>query len=585
MHFLAAGLMTPADITVVLLGLGLLLLVARLLGEISQRFGQPAVLGELCAGLLLGPSILGHIFPGVQEYLFPKEGSAALFLDGFSALAISLYLLVAGMEVNLSTVWKQGKAAVFVGTTGIVIPFALGFGVAWFAPYEMGMDQGKESVFIFALFMATALSISALPVIAKTLMDLNIFRSDFGMIIVAAAIFNDLIGWIIFAMILGMMGGDNEKAGLSIPMVIAATLGFAAFVLTVGRWLIHRILPWLQANTTWPGGVLSFALGLALLGAAVTEWLGIHAIFGAFLVGIAIGDSPRFTQRTRSILEEFISFIFAPLFFASVGLRIDFLAHFDLGLCIVVLGIACIGKVVGCSLGARWAGMDWNQSIGVGFGMNARGTMEIILGLLALQYGVINDRLFVALVVMALVTSMMSGPALQRVLKRRKPWKVADMLSAKTFVRPIQASERHAAIKELATVAAKAAGEDPAAVADAVWNREEIIPTGIGSELAVPHARLEGLSRPVVVLGVSPRGIDFNAPDGEPARLVFLILTPMKDTGAQLDLLADIGRTFKDARKRALVLQAENATDLRALLKTTAAPDSHGHEPGNPHPA
>jgi Kef-type K+ transport system membrane component KefB len=281
---------------------------------------------------------------------------------------------------------------------------------------------------IFALFFAIAISISALPVIAKTLMDMGLYRSDFGMVVVSAAIFNDLVGWIVFAVVLGLIG-DQSGDGNSIMLTIALTLAFVAATLTVGRWLIHKSLPVVKAYTRWPGGELSFALVLGLLGAAFTQWIGIHAIFGAFIVGVAIGDSSHLRERSRVIIDKFISFIFAPVFFASVGLKVNFFAHFDFLLVLTILTIACVCKLIGGFIGARWGEMPRREAWAVGFAMNSRGAMEIILGIIALEAGIIQERLFVALIIMAIVTSMMSGPFMQMILRTGKERRLRNILS------------------------------------------------------------------------------------------------------------------------------------------------------------
>jgi len=558
--------LTHSEVTALFLALGLLLASARLFGEIARRFNQPAVLGEILAGILLGPTVFGALAPAWSAFLFPQSGGGALAIDGLMTLAITLFLLVAGMEVDLSTIWRQGRLAINVGLAGVLVPFAVGFGAAWFLPQMMGIEAGADPL-LFALFMATALSISALPVIAKTLMDLNLYRSDLGMLVVAAAVFNDLVGWIIFAVILGMLGTGPAHA-LSIGQTIGLTLLFALFMLTVARWLIHRLLPWIHAHASWPGGVLGFALALALVAAAFTEWIGIHAIFGAFLAGVALGDSRHLRERTRATIEQFVSFIFAPLFFAGIGLKVNFVAEFDLGLVVTVLVIATLGKVLGCGLAGRFSGLARREAWALGFGMNARGAMEIILSLLALKYGLIGERLFVALVVMALVTSLMSGPLLQHVLRLKKPRRFSDFLTPRTFVNELRARSRPEAITELAKVAAGVAGLDAAEVVDGVMIREEIMATGIGHGLAVPHARLRGLERPVVAVGLSPHGIDFDAPDGRPAQLVFLLLTPIHDDGAQLELLADIATVFKSEEVRSRIGQVAGYTEFLALVRS-----------------
>jgi Kef-type K+ transport system membrane component KefB len=558
--------LTHHEIVIMFLALSTLLATARVFAELAQRWNQPAVLGESLAGILLGPTVFGAFAPEWSAWLFPTQGHSAIALHGLRTLAIALFLLVAGMEVDLSTVWRQGKRAATVGVTGLVIPFGVGFAAAWYMPWSLGWE-GHLQPFLFALFFATALAISALPVIARTLMDLNLYRSDLGMIIIAAAIFDDLTGWIIFAVILGMMGHQGGH-GMGIGQTIGLTLVFAAGMLTIGRWLIHRTLPWIKAHTSWPGGTLGFALVLALLAAAFTEHIGIHAVFGAFLVGVAIGNSSHLREQTRTVIHQFVSFILAPLFFGSIGLTVDFARHFDLGLVLIVLGVACIGKVVGCSLGARWSGMPARQAWALGFGMNARGAMEIILGLLALQFGVINERLFVALVVMALVTSMISGPMMQWCLGQKKGRALGTYLAARAFFNPLHAHNHNEAISTLAQGASTVASVDAKAVIDAVQYREQLMSTGVGHGVAIPHARVEGVTTPVVAVGLSRAGIDFNAADGLPAHLIFLLLTSAHDEGTQLDIITEITQLFANDHLREQALEVNSYTEFLALIKS-----------------
>ncbi len=553
------------ELTRVLVALGVLLVAARTLGELARRLHQPAVLGELVAGILLGPALLGRVAPAAQHFLFPTQGQAASVLDGLRLLAIVLFLMVAGLEVDLSTIWRRGRAASFVGIAGIAVPFALGALAAWFAPQSMGFEGGTSPA-VFACFFATALSISALPVIAKTLMDLYLYRTDFGMTVVAAAVFNDLVGWIVFAVILGLIGSPGfERSTLE---VVGWTLAMTLALLTVGRWLIHRSLPWVQAHTDWPSGVLVYAIAITLFGAALSQWIGIHAVFGAFLAGVALGDSSHLRPRTRATISDFVSSFFAPLFFGSIGLSVDFVAHFDPLLCLCVVAIACAGKIAGCGLAARAAGLPARESWAVGYAMNARGMMEIVLGLTALRAGVIGERLFVALVAMAIVTSVLSGPLIQRALGRQRPRRLLDFLGSRTLALPLLARERIGVIEELAGLAARAAGLAPAEVARAVLAREEQASTAVGRGIAVPHARVEGLAQPVVALGLAGAGVDFGELDGEPVRIVFLVLTPSADTSAQLEILADLSRTLRSEAAREKVLAARGWTELLAALRT-----------------
>jgi Kef-type K+ transport system membrane component KefB/mannitol/fructose-specific phosphotransferase system IIA component len=553
-----------SQLTIMLLSLGLLIGTARLLGELARSLHQPAVLGELLAGVLLGPTVFGAILPTWQQTLFPDTGPNSVVLHGISTLAIVLFLLVAGLEVDLSIVWQQGRAALKVGVLGTLVPFLIGLVGAWVIPEMLGRPAGGDPL-IFALFLATAMSISALPVIAKTLMDLNLYRTDLGMVVVSAAIFNDLIGFTLFAIILGMIG--TQTAGMGIVTTIILTLLFAGVTLTVGRSFVHWTLPVLQAYTHWPAGVLGFIVTLGLFGAAFTEYIGIHAIFGSFIVGVAVGASDHLHERTRVMLEQFVSFIFAPVFFASIGLKVNFVTRFDLGLVVLLLVLACIGKLIGAVIGARWGGMERREAWAVGYAMNARGAMEIILGLLALEEGVIRQRLFVALVVMAIVTSAMSGPMMRWVLRQRQPQKLLNVLSPKLYLREMTSATRRDAIRELAAMTKPQYNLDLAEIEHLAWQRETVAATGIGNGVAIPHARVPGLKEAIVIVGTSDAGINFDAPDGQPAHVIFLLLTPREDPTVQLNLSANIAQTFRDPDSLQKVLRTTNFTELLATLK------------------
>lgn len=577
--------LTPTEVTALLLGFAAMLGLARAFGELFHRFRQPAIVGEILAGILLGPTVLGWLVPDLFAWIFPTSGSLAIAYHAIITIAVVLLLLIAGLEIDLSILWRQGRAALLVSVLGTLVPFMMGFGAAYATPRFWGIEPGAD-LLTFALFFGIALSISALPVIAKIMMDLNLFKTDVGMLVMGAAMFSDLVGWIVFSIVLGMMNANvpegaeaagESHGGLGLGATIALTLLIVAFVLTLGRWLVHKTLPWIQSRLSWPGGVLSFTLVLTLAGAALTEAIGIHAIFGAFLVGVAVGDSKHMRTQTRTILHQFVTYIFAPIFFVSIGLEADFLANFDLLLVLGVVAVAFVGKFAGCMLGARLGGLSTNDSLAISFGMNARGAMEIILGLLALQYGVIQEEMFIALVVLALVSSIISGPFMNRFIVQPKAWKLEDLLETNRFVPDLKAQSREEAIRELAKVAAPVANLDAHLVTRTVLARERMIGTSLGNEVAVPHGHFEGLKRPVVVLGHSTEGIDFDSPDERPARLIFLLLTPAQDTTAQIHLMGQIARLFRDAEARQSVYETDTIDIIRAYVKTTEAGPLSAH--------
>lgn len=407
--------LSPEQITIFLISISIMLTAAKLLGELCIKIKQPAIIGEIIAGIILGPTILGYFSPEIFGTLFPKETELKIAMEGITSIAVIMLLLVSGLEVDLSIVIKQGKAAFTTSILGIVGPFIVGFGIAYFLPELMGIHDGGDKL-IFALFIGTALSISALPVIAKTLMDLNIFKTKLGILIIASAMVDDFLGWLIFSLILGIIGASKHGLGFSATVIF--TILFTIFMLTIGRRIFHFLISKIQKNFSFPGSILNFIFIMGFLGAAFTEFIGIHAVFGAFIVGVAIGDSVHLKESTKDIIHQFVTNIFAPLFFVSIGLRVNFVANFDLLLVLIIIFLAFVGKVIGCGYGAKLGGLSKNESIVVGFGMNSRGAMEIILATLALEYGLIQETVFVALVIMALFTSVASAPFMNIFIKK-----------------------------------------------------------------------------------------------------------------------------------------------------------------------
>jgi Kef-type K+ transport system membrane component KefB len=400
--------LAPFEVLNLMLQLGIMLLAGRFFAEVARKLKQPAVVGEIIAGVILGPTVLGLVAPEIFQDLF-VHGTSALVLDGFVQVAVVMLLFIAGLEVDLHIVLQQGRQAFYTSMLGLIVPFMLGFALPYLLPrFFEGLTEGR--LLPFALFLGASMAITALPVIARVLMDLGIFKSRMGMLVISSAMINDIAGWLVFSVVLSMIS-TNSETGIGSTLLL--TVGFTILTLTIGKIFFNRTLPWINRNLAWPGGVLSLSLAACFLGAAVTEYIGIHGIFGAFLIGIALGDSKHFSERAKEIVHQFINNIFAPLFFVAIGLKVNFITNFDPALTGAILLIAFAGKIVGSGLGTKLGGFSWAESLATGFGMNARGAMEIILGLLALESGLINERVFVSLVIMALVTTLTSGPLMK----------------------------------------------------------------------------------------------------------------------------------------------------------------------------
>jgi Kef-type K+ transport system membrane component KefB len=400
------------DMVIFFLEIAVMLSMSLLCGQLMSRLRLPAVFGELFGGIILGPTVWGWLSPGTYHWLFPTSGAAFQGRDALIQICMLFFLFAAGLEMNLSLAKKRVTNIVWASLTGIVIPFVLGFSMVILFP-DLWIGHFKVETLLFATFMGTALSISALPVIVRILMDLDLMNTDMGMIITGAATINDLVGWSLFAFILSNLAPESI-INITPYMTFILVFLLFAFMLTIGRALAQEALKWLKSYMPWPGAFLGITTILILLAAACAEAVGIHAVFGAFLVGLAFSQNLGKRDEAHEMVYQFVMYFFAPLYFVSIGLRANFVASFDLVLVLVVLLIACIGKVLGVTLGLRASKMPWKQSAVIGFALNARGAMEMILATVARDAGLIDDHLFVALIIMALVTSILSGPIMSR---------------------------------------------------------------------------------------------------------------------------------------------------------------------------
>jgi len=395
-----------------------MLAVALLFGKVLHKLHQPIILGELIGGIVLGPTVLGALAPGIFEWLFPTSGATVVVRDALLKLGMLFFLFSAGLEIDLSQVQQKRVSIMLTSLFGIALPFFLGFvSVLFFA--DLWDMHGNAGSLIFALFMGTALSISALPVIIRILSELNLLQTDLGIVIVSSATVNDLIGWSLFAVVLSTVV-PHGIPGTSLSMSLILVIVFFVLVLTFGRWGGPLILHWLEPHLTWAGSFIGMMIVLMLLVASVAEAIGIHAILGAFLAGVALASRQGEQKQAHEVVYRFAISFFVPIYFVSIGLRVNFASNFDVPLILFILAVASFGKIGGAGLGAWMGGMPVKDALAVGFGMNARGMMEIILASIALEFSLIDQRIFVALIMMAIITSMISGPILQRLIGEKQ---------------------------------------------------------------------------------------------------------------------------------------------------------------------
>lgn len=393
-----------------LLQLLVLLVVAKGAGALLKRLGQPAVIGEMAAGLMMGPLVLGSLLPGLHGALFPASSLGPLGM--LSQLGVLMFLLVAGAELDLGGLRGRRRFAFTVSHAGIAVPFVLGVLLAiWLYPEHGPQGVGFTA---FALFVGISLSITAFPVLLRILADRGITHTPLGQTAIACAALGDATAWCLLALIVAAAQATGwVPASLSLLCVVV----FIALMLGV-------VKPWFSRQVIQPGSEGRWLLGMLLLSlgsALVTEVLGIHALFGAFAAGVAVSSNAQLRGLLIARVEPFAVTLLLPLFFAMTGLRMraDALQGGDLLLCAVVIAVATLGKLFGTWSAARSAGMDNHEAWKLGALMNTRGLMELIVLNLGYELGFLGDRLFAVLVIMALVTTAMTGPLLGW-MERRK---------------------------------------------------------------------------------------------------------------------------------------------------------------------
>ncbi len=406
--------LSSAEILNFLVIITIILISARLLGELCRKLKQPVVVGEVLAGIIIGPSLFGSLFPQLFNKIFVSQPRAYGAFDGLANVGIILLMFSAGIEVDLKQIRQYGKQAAYISLTGLLFPFAIGFGTVWFF-YDRLFPTPAASHLIPALFVGTALSITALSVIAKVLIDIDIIKTKVGNLVLTAAMIDDFLGWVLFSVIMALL---NKSTGADAYTSVGLVLLFVALIMTVGKWGVNQLLKLTEKHLSLPGGRMTVGVCLCFIAAVITEWLGVRGIFGAFLMGVVVGDSKYFQERTQNILQQFALNVAAPLFFASIGLRINFVTNFNLEVVLIILLIASLAKIAGAVIGSRASGMRTNESYAVAFGMNARGSQELVLGLLALQAKIINEQIFVGLVVMTLVSIIIAGPLMRHFLDK-----------------------------------------------------------------------------------------------------------------------------------------------------------------------
>lgn len=381
------------QLVVLLTDIGLLLILAFLLGRLAMRLKMPAIVGELCAGVLVGPSVLAHLSPAASAWLLPHSPTQMHLLDAVAEVGLLLLVGITGIQVDLGLIRRRAGTAAITGISGLVIPLAAGFGLALLLPASL--IGGHSSRHTFALFIGVAIGVSALPVMAKTLTDLRLLHRDIGQLILCAVTVDDTLGWILLAVVSALAAGHLGATG------VGRLLGGLAVVILVA--VVCRPL-------------IAALVILIILASAATQALGLEAVFGAFIGGIVISSCGVVEPARLAPLRVTVLSVLAPLYFATAGLRMNLTALGRPSVLLAglaVLAVAIVTKFAGAYAGARLSRLGHWPSVALGAGMNSRGVVEVIVAMVGLQLGLLTPAMYTIIVLVAIVTSLMAPPMLR----------------------------------------------------------------------------------------------------------------------------------------------------------------------------
>lgn len=412
-------------VSVLLLQVIVILLVSRLVGRFLRKTGQPTVVGEMIAGILLGPSLLGLLSPATMTFLFPPQSMSSLGL--LSQVGVVIFMFVVGMELSLQHIRQKAHAAVLVSHASIIVPFFLG-AVFSLMIYRTSAPS-NISFTAFALFMSVAMSITAFPVLARILDERGLTKTSLGSTAIACAAVDDVTAWCILAVVISIA----KAAGFgSAALTILLTLLFIGLMFFVLKQQAARLIADEFESQKQRGGLVAIVLVFVFASALFTEIIGIHALFGAFLAGVIMPSHAGLRRFLTERLEIITSCFLLPLFFAFTGLRtqIGLLNDWSSWLmCAGVIAVAIVGKLGGSTLAAYWAGLNWPDSLSLGILMNTRGLVELIVLNIGYDLGILSPRIFSMMVIMAITTTFMTGPLLSLVeFWKRKEAPLSDRL-------------------------------------------------------------------------------------------------------------------------------------------------------------
>jgi mannitol/fructose-specific phosphotransferase system IIA component (Ntr-type) len=416
--------------------------------------------------------------------------------------------------------------------------------------------------------MAVVMTISAMPIASRVLHDLKLLKTDLGFLTMSALAVNDIIGWALFTIILGLFTQSVFNIGSTV-FVLAVTVGFSVLALTAGRYFSNKSIDFFhRRQLPEPSTSFTFACLVGIFFGAVTQKIGIHALFGFFIAGVVVGEAKNLKEETRSIISKMVHALFVPVFFVNIGLKIDFIAGFDLFLVSIITLVGIFGRFLGAWFGVGISKIPKKNKLLIAIAHTPGGMMEIVVALMALELDLITPAIFIAIVCSAVFSSIVMGPWMSYALKRMRQVTLKDYLDFKHGLVQINEEDKTDIIKKLcAKAAVLMPGISKDDICSELLTRETDFSTAIGEGTAIPHVRSKNIKKPLLIAGYSKKGIDWDSPDGKPVQFVFFLLSPFSENDLHIEILSKIAKVIQTKDHQSLLSACEDVKDFARTLK------------------
>lgn len=521
------------NIFYLLLQLSIIFILTNFVNSFLKKINQPTITGDLLVGIILGPTILGSFFPKIYNFIFPQNLVQVAMLDTLGWFGLFLVLLSTGIEVDFSSIWKQRKNALVISTLDIIVPIIFSMAFIYFLPSRY--FEFSDNKFITSFFISVIMTISALPIAIRALREVGIMKSDLGFLIISALTINDIIGWIIFTLLLSLFSMKFFDWEIAIKITLYTGV-FTFLALNVGKkvvnWLFSKVV---NQDSDGVQGVLAVLISTGVVFGLITLEIGIHTLFGFFIAGIVAGDSPIFTKSARNTVHNFVYSIFASLFFVNIGLKINFFESFNLFLALFITFVGITGRYLGAWIGSTLSKNIKYRNI-ISIAHTPGGEMHIVVSLIALSFGLLNKELFVAIVFAAILSSIINGPWLAVASKRFN-----YLESFEVLVYPgikLEAQYKEQAISKLLDLLKLEYRE--VNILENVLDREDIVCSGLQNSIAIPKGNIEDETKTKIIYARLENPINWNSLDGKLTKNIFLILTSREEEENQIKVVKKI---------------------------------------------